>query len=124
VTAGKRPPVVALLYRVPMLREALESTLDSVVELRAFPAGQNDVAGLLRSVKPDAVVVDDADEADAARGWAKRHHRPLVYISLRDHTIKVLRQGEWEESSSPGAGAEAIRNVLAGSLYGAERNGA
>jgi hypothetical protein len=121
VTATKRQPLVALLYSVPLLREALEATLDSVVELRAFPAQRADVAGLLRSVKPDAVVVDDEAEAAAVRGWAKRHGRPLVHVSLRDQKIRVLRDGTWEESA--GAAAESIRNILAGSLYG-QRNGA
>jgi hypothetical protein len=121
VTATKRQPLVALLYSVPMLREALESALDSVVELRAFPARRGDVAGLLRSVKPDAIVVDDEKEADAVRAWAKRHGRPVVHVSLRDQKIRVLQNGSWEESA--GAAAESIRNVLAGSLYG-QRNGA
>ena len=116
MTAAKRQPLVAFLYSVPLLHEALLSTLDSIADVQAFPAGRGDVTGLLRSVKPDAIVVDDADEADEARSWAKRHHAPLVHICLREQTIRVLRNGGWEETA--GAGAEAIRNVLAGSLYG------
>lgn len=114
--ATKRQPLVALLYSVPLLHEALLSTMDSIADIEAFPAGNGDVTGLLRSVKPDAVVVDDADEADAARSWAKRHRKPLIYVSLRDQKIRVLRDGRWEESA--GTSTETIRNVLAGSLYG------
>jgi hypothetical protein len=116
MTATTRKPLVALLYSVPMLREALSSTLDSIADVQAFPAGRGDVTGLLRSVKPDAIVVDDADEADKARSWAKRHHAPLVHICLRKQTIKSLNNGGWDETA--GAGAETIRNLLAGSLYG------
>ncbi len=116
MTAAKRQPLVAFLYSVPLLHEALLSTLDSIADVQAFPAGRGDVTGLLRSVKPDAIVVDDADEADEARSWAKRHHAPLVHICLRDQKIRVLRNGGWDETA--GAGAETIRNVLAGSLYG------
>ena len=116
MTAAKRQPLVAFLYSVPLLHEALLSTLDSIADVQAFPAGRGDVTGLLRSVEPDAIVVDDADEADEARSWAKRHHVPLVHICLRDQKIRVLRKGGWDETA--GAGAETIRNILAGSLYG------
>ncbi len=116
MTATKRQPLVAFLYSVPLLHEALLSTLDSIAHVEAFPAGRGDVAGLLRSVKPDAIVVDDPAEADEARGWAKRHGRPLLHISLSEQKIRVLRNGHWEESA--GASAETIRNVLAGSIYG------
>ncbi len=120
MTATKRKPLVALLYSVPLLQEALASTLESIADVQAFPAGRGGVTGLLRSVQPDAIVVDDADEADEAFGWAKRHQTPLVHVSLRDQNIRVLRNGGWEVTA--GAGAETIRNVLAGSLYG-RRNG-
>ena len=120
MTATERQPLVAFLYSVPLLHEALLSTLDSIADIQAFPAGRGDVTGLLRSVGPDAILVDDSSEADEARAWAGRHHVPLVHISLQEQKIRVLRNGGWEETA--GAGAETIRNVLAGSLYG-RRNG-
>lgn len=120
MTATKRQPLVAFLYSVPLLHEALLSTLDSIADVQAFPAGRSDVTGLLRSVKPDAIVVDDADEANEALGWAKRHRAPLVHICLRDQKVRLLRDGGWDETA--GTGAESIRNVLLGSLYG-RRNG-
>jgi hypothetical protein len=116
VTATERQPLVAFLYSVPLLHEALLSTLDSIAEMQAFPAGRGDVTGLLRSVNPDAIVVDDASEADQALAWANRYGMPLIHISLQDQKIRVLRNGTWEES--PGTSAEAIRNTLAGSLWG------
>jgi hypothetical protein len=114
--APKRQPLVALLYTVPLLQEALRSTLDTIAEVEAFPARRGDVAGLLRSINPDAVVVDDSYEADEVQRWAKRHRTPVVHICLSDQTIRVLRNGEWDEST--GTSVESIRNVLAGSLYG------
>jgi hypothetical protein len=114
--APKRQPLVALLYTVPLLQEALRSTLDTIAEVEAFPARRGDVAGLLRSINPDAVVVDDSYEADEVQRWAKRHGAPVVHICLSDQTIRVLRNGEWNEST--GTSVESIRNVLAGSLYG------
>ena len=117
--ATKRQPLVALLYSAPLLHEALVPTLDSIADVEAFPAGRGDVPGLLRSVKPDAIVVDDANEADQARAWAKQHQVPLVHISLHNQTIRLLRNGHWEETA--GTGTETIRNVLAGSLYGRKK---
>lgn len=121
MNATKGQPRIAVLYSVPLLCEALLSALENIAEVQTFPARRGDTVGLLRSVQPDAVVVDDADEADEAQRWTKRHHLPLVFISLRDRKIKVLRNGTWEESS--GTSAESIRNVLAGSIYGRERGG-
>jgi hypothetical protein len=110
-----------LVYSVPLLCEALAAALENIAEVQAFPAHRGDTAGLLRWIRPDAVVVDDEDEAAQARGWAKRHGLPLVHVSLRDQKLRVLRNGDWEES--PGATAESIRNVLAGSIYGPPKEG-
>jgi hypothetical protein len=116
-----RQPFVAVLYSVPMLCEALSSALENVADVKAFPAHRGDTVGLLRSVRPDAVVVDDPDEAESARPWAKRHGIPLVHVDLRERTMRVLGHDGWEES--PARTAESIRNVLAGSIYARGRGG-
>jgi hypothetical protein len=116
MTATTRQPLVAFLYSVPLLHEALVSTLDKIADVQAFPAGRGDVTGLLRSLTPDAIVVDDIREAEAASAWAKRHKKPLIHISLREKKIRLLRDGRWEESAD--AATETLRNLLAGSLYG------
>jgi hypothetical protein len=108
-------PRVAVLYSVPLLCEALDSALADIAEVHTFRAGR-DTLGLLRAVRPDAIVVDDRDEAEEARRWAKRHGMPLVHVSLREKKIRTLHDGTWEER--PGLSAEAVRNVLAGCLYG------
>jgi hypothetical protein len=111
-----RQPLVALLYSVPLLCEALSSALDEIADVQAFPAGRGDTVGLLRSIRPDAIVVDDRDEAESARRWARRHHVPLVRVGLREQTIDILRNGDWDQRPCPTA--ESIRNALAESLYG------
>ncbi len=123
MNVGKEQPRVAVLYSVPLLCGGLSSALANIAEVQAFPARRGDTIGLLRSVRPDAVVVDDAREASEAQRWTKRHELPLVYVSLRDRKIKVLRDGRWEESV--GTSAESIRNVLAGSMYrrGSDKGG-
>ena len=109
-------PLVAVLYSVPLMCEALSWALDGIAEVRTFPAGRGDTTGLLQSVSPDAVVVDDPAEAEAALDWTKRNERPLVHVSLRDQTIRVLDDGVWV--ASPGVTAQCIRNAVAGSMYG------
>ena len=108
-------PRVAVLYSVPLLCEALDSALEDIAEVHSFRAGR-DTLGLLRAVRPDAIVVDDRDEAEEARRWAKRHHMPVVHVSLREGTIRVLHDGVWEQGAD--ASAEAVRNALAASFYG------
>ena len=108
-------PRVAVLYSVPLLCEALDSALEDIAEVHSFRAGR-DTLGLLRAVRPDAIVVDSRDEAEEARRWAKRHRMPVVHVSLRDGTIRVLRDGVWEEGAD--ASAETVRNALAASFYG------
>jgi hypothetical protein len=113
-------PRVALIYSVPLLCEALTTVMDDIAEVQAFPAGRGGTLGLLRSVQPDAVVVDNFEEAEEVRPWTKRHGLPLVHIALSEQKVRVLRNGHWEES--PGTTAESIRDVLAGSFYGRERD--
>jgi hypothetical protein len=113
---SERQPFVAVLYSVPLLCEALSSALENIADVHAFPAGRGDTVGLLRSIAPDAIVVDDPDEAESARRWARRHSVPLVHVGLREQKISVLHNGGWEER--PGPTAESIRNAVAGSLYG------
>jgi hypothetical protein len=113
--AGREQPRIALLYTVPLLCEALSSAFENIAEVQSFPAGRADVVGLLRSLRPDAVVVDDAAEADEAQRWTSPEGLPLVHISLRERKLRLLRDGAWEESD--GTSAEAIRNLLAGSIY-------
>jgi hypothetical protein len=110
-----RQPLVAVICTVPLLGEAIASALDSIADVRTFPGRRRDVVGLLSSVRPDAVVVDDPIEAAEARSWAQSQDLPLVHICLRQRKLRVLRNGEWEETL--GASAESIRNVIAGSMY-------
>jgi hypothetical protein len=114
-------PRVAVLYSIPLLCEALSLALHEIAEVHSFPAGRGDAVGLLRSMRPDAVVVDDAAEAEAVRPWTRRHKRPLVHVALRDRKVRLLHGGSWVES--PGTTVECVRNVLAGSIYGRKEDG-
>lgn len=113
-------PLVAVLSSVPMLREALAHTLEDIAEVRVFPAGRGDTAGLLRSLAPDAIVVDNEQEAEAAAAFAREADTPVVLVSYRDEHLLVLTDAGWEEGEEP-VSAEGIRNALVGGLFGRAR---
>jgi len=110
-------PLVAVLCSVPLLGEAMGSTLE-FAEVRSFSAAGGDVVGLLRSLRPDALIVDSAALAEAATVFAREHDLPVVHISVRDRTLHLFRGGEWEQvSNGEEPTPEAIRNVVAGALF-------
>jgi hypothetical protein len=110
---------VAVVCSVPLVAEAAGSALD-FAEVRAFGGGR-DTAGLLSWLRPDAVVVDCEEDADAARAFAREHALSAVHIGVRDRTLRVLRGGEWEVvGNGEGPSPEAIRNAIAGSLFSRE----
>lgn len=109
--------MIAAICVVPLLCEALDGALEGIADVQSFPAGRGDTLGLLESVQPDAVVVDSDEEARNAERYAISSNVPVVHVQLIKQTLRILRDGVWEES--PGnASPESIRNVLVGSLYG------
>lgn len=123
MTAGNgSEPLVAVVCRVPLLYEALTAALDGVANVRRFPAGGGDTVGLLRALRPDAVIVDSEEEADEAAAFARESSSPLVHVSLHERTLRTLRDGRWhqaEEDATP----EAIRNAIVGGIFGREHVG-
>ncbi len=109
-------PLVAVVCAVPLLGEAVESALE-FADVRSFTA-RRDTAGLLHSLRPDAIVVDSEDDADAASAVASSRDVPVLHICVRDHTLRLFRAGVWTQvASGEGPTPESIRNVLAGSLF-------
>jgi hypothetical protein len=116
---GVGRPLVAVVCSVPLVGEAAGSALD-FAEVRSFGGGR-DTAGLLSWLRPDAVVVDSEEDAEAAQAFARDHVLSAVHIGVRDSTLRVLRRGEWElVGNGEGPTPEAIRNAVAGSLFSRE----
>ena len=101
-----------------MLQEALTAALEDIADVHAFPAYRGDTIGLLRSLKPDAVVVDDEQEAQAAAPFGRETNSPILHIAIRDRDrkLRILRNGGWEEAGHAAASPEEIRNILIASL--------
>jgi len=109
-------PLVAVLCSVPLLGEAMDSVLE-FADVRSFN-GRRDTVGLLRWLKPDAIVVDSAEDAHDAMKATGDRDVPVLHIGVRDRTLRLLRNGEWEAiGNGDGPTPEVIRNVLAGCLF-------
>ena len=120
VRKRRSQPLIAVLSSVPMLREALAHTLEDIAEVRVFPAGRGDTPGLLRSLAPEAIIVDNEEEAEAAAAFAREADTPVVLVSYRDEHLLLLTDTGWEEGKDT-ISAEGIRNALVGGLFGRAR---
>lgn len=110
-------PLVAVLCSVPLLGEAVGSALE-FAEVSTFADRGGDVAGLLRWLRPDALIVDSDAGALEATAFAREHDMPLLHVSVRDRALRVFRNGEWEVvGNGEGPTPEAVRNVIAGTLF-------
>jgi hypothetical protein len=116
---GSRPLVV-LVCRVPLVAEAVVSALDEIADVHVFPGGRGGLGGLLRSLGPDAVVVDGRNEAAAAEEYAVESGVPVVEIELTEQRLKVHGDDGWESAADGPPSPEAIRNVLIGRIFGRE----
>jgi hypothetical protein len=111
-------PFVAVVCRVPMVGEALRDTLSAFATVEFFPA-HDGTEGLLRSVRPDAVVVDSDEEAAAVAPIADELGLAVVHVSLKDEQVRVLEDGRWRPVHA--ATPEAVRDAVAGLLFGRAR---
>jgi len=118
--AYKARPLVAVVCVVPLLGEAMESALD-FAEIRSFSASDGDIAGLLRWMRPDALIVDNEGDAEEAAAFARDHELPVLHVSVHERALRLYRHGRWEViGSGEGTTPTVIRNVIAGALFSRE----
>jgi hypothetical protein len=118
--ANEERPLVAVVCVVPLLGEAMESALD-FAEVRSFSASGGDIAGLLRWIRPDALIVDSEEDAEEAAAFARDHELPVLHVSVQKHALRLHRHGAWEIiESGEQATPTVIRNVVAGALFARE----
>ena len=117
-------PLVAVICAVPLLAEAIRASLD-FADVQVFAAENGDAAGLLRWLKPDAAIVDSDQAAREASSFAVDADLPLLHISVRDESLRLLRNSAWESvSNGEGPTPEEVRNVIAGVLFARQEIGA
>ena len=114
---GDGRPLVAVLCSVPLLVEAVDAALE-FAEVRAFSSGRGDTVGLLRWLRPDAVIVDSDRDAQEATAFARERDLPVLHISVRERELRLFHRGAWEfVGDGEGPTPESIRNVVAGMLF-------
>ena len=113
----REPAVVAVISRVPLISEAVSGALEGIADVRWFPADAGDAGGLVRSLRPSAVVVDSEDVAGDVEPAAGDVDALLLHVLLQEGTVRVLRDGVWEDAEGP-ASPNAIRNLIVGAVYG------
>lgn len=118
----RNEPLVAVVCAVPILGEALSAALAGLAECKIIPARQPELGGLLKSLQPDAIVVDDEHEAAVAATYARFARTPVINVSLREQRLTRLDDGRWEEPDEHDISPETIRNVVAGGIYGLRAN--
>jgi hypothetical protein len=106
-----RCPVVAVVCAAPLAAEALSAAFDGVADVLPLPAGRPDLAGLLESLRPAGVVVDERHDAEAATGYSRRSGAPLLHVQLRDSTLTVWEDHGWR-ASGKAVSPEHVRNVV------------
>src|ERR1051326_2752212 len=110
--AYKARPLVAVVCLVPLLGGAMESALD-FAEIRSFSASDGDIAGLLRWMRPDALIVDNEGDAEEAAAFARDHELPVLHVSVHERALRLYRHGGWEViGSGEGTAPTRIRNVI------------
>jgi hypothetical protein len=83
------------------MAEGVASALDGVADVRVLPAGLEDLATLLRTLGPDAIVVDG--ESAAARTYADEVGLPLFVVPVETAA---------DEAPTP----DGLRALVVGSL--------
>lgn len=92
----RQRPLVALLYHLPLLVEALRHALDDVADVRAFESPHSDPSSLLVALAADAVIVDSKRDADAAVAFHRETRRPALYIPFPELVLYSATAGGWE----------------------------
>lgn len=111
---GRTTPLVAVVFRVPLIVEALAAAFDGIADVQGVRHGDGGLEGLLRALRPDAVVVEGGE------AQAFDLQVPIVHVDLERQTVEVWTDGAWRVEDVDLSG-EAIRNaVLTPMLTGAQ----
>jgi hypothetical protein len=119
VSAPEREtPLVVAVVAIPLIGEGVASALDGLAECKVVPARRPELTGLLKSLQPDAIVVDDEEEAEAAAAYARFARVPVIRIALRERRVQLLADRVWVQPDDADATPETIRNLVAAEIYG------
>jgi hypothetical protein len=102
---GRRRPLVAVVFRVPLFVEALAAAFDGLAEVQGVRALDGALGGLLEALRPDAIVVECPEPP------ALRFAAPLLHVDLEAPSVRQLVDGAWHHLDLELSG-EDIRNAV------------
>jgi hypothetical protein len=80
-------PLVGVVCFAPLMAEGVASALEGVADTRLLPAELDDMTALLRTLDPDAIVIDR--ECRAARAHAEEFDLPLFVVPVEGAGVEV-----------------------------------
>lgn len=110
-------PLVAFVCVAPVLSDALTDALSFFAEVCAIPAGRPDPDGLIRALRPDALVIDDRGVGERLTAYAREARIPLVLIATDANQLCVRTANGWVVVED-GEGIAGVRNLLVAQLLG------
>jgi hypothetical protein len=108
---------VVVISATPLLGEAVAAEMRPHADVRVYPAGAGDTAGLLKWTAPDCIVVDTDGEAEQIEEYARDRRIVALHVVLGRHVVRVLRDDGWEQIDNPDDSPDLIRNVLVGGMF-------
>jgi hypothetical protein len=116
---GRSRPLVVTISDVPIFYEAVAGSLNDRATVQALAPAGGDTEAVLRAIAPDAVIVDNMRDAQAAAATAVEQGFRIVHVSSDESMLRVLGARGWSEQGLPSMGSEAFRNILRNATLGA-----
>jgi hypothetical protein len=117
--AARSRPLVVTISDVPIFYEAVAGSLGDRATVQQLKPVGRDTTVVLRAIAPDAVIVDNVRDAEAARRSALEQGFRIVHVSAEESVLRVLGPRGWSEQGLPPMGSEAFWNILHTATLGA-----
>lgn len=116
--AGRSRPLVVTISDIPIFYEAMAGSLNDRATVQSLEPAGGDTETMLRAIAPDAVIVDNLRDAQAAAAAAVEQGFRIVHISSDESMLRVLGARGWSEQGLPSMGSEAFRNIVRNATLG------
>jgi hypothetical protein len=110
---------VVTISDVPIFYEAVAGSLRDRATVQPLKPVGRDTAVVLRAIAPDAVIVDNVRDAEAASRSAREQGFRIIHVSSEESVLRVLGPRGWSEQGLPPMGSEAFWNILHAATLGA-----
>jgi hypothetical protein len=117
--APRLRPLVVTISDFPIFYEAVAGSLSDRATVQSLQPVGGDTETVLKAIAPDAVIVDNVRDAQAAAAAAVEQGFRIVHVSSEEATLRVLGARGWSEQDLPSMGSDAFRNILRSATLGA-----